>query len=186
MRLPVILLLLSVFGANDAQGQLLTNQDQNLQYVDAVFPMVLLGWDDDLEQYDEDTVRSRIQTLFESELSTLGIPINTSVVGNEVKALIYTADLLDNATIGFVAYNVSVSVIDLVADYSALTETAFDAEVGTTPWSFLSGQDAIRALIWQRASLGTVGRDNLLDALERTARERVQEFANDWLAANSR
>ena len=121
--------------------------------VDSVGAQILLSWDEEIPNISENTIKSRLQTVFEMELGR-DLIIVTEGADNLLN-IVLVVSLNDG---GIVAYKWD---IHLLTRNGALVMTSWLGEGG----------------------VGTVGRNSVQESLEQKVREIAQGFVNEYLAA---
>lgn len=174
--------------------------------VDSVDAQVNLTWDRRLTQPDEETTRSRLQTLFELELRKHGIVVSTGA--SNFLNMDFTS-LYNDA--GTVSYSYAVRLREPGMPRRTVLGWIVAAAVAgsdSSMWRHAAGPDSVRVVetmragMWDRfttayrtqptmwvttwegpAGVAHVGRLNLRESLERQAVEGVQAFANAFMAS---
>jgi hypothetical protein len=208
-RLRVTALLEVVFLLVGPQVTAQTKGDAVLAGVDSVDAQVALTWDKRIPNLDENTVRSRLQTVFELELRQRGIVVSTGADNYLTVAL----TLLYNqaGTVSF-AHHISLSEPGLPKRNINEVLLKSLANLDFKRWQVIRTSDSARASLELRAKMWEsfwsayrdtstttwmitwmgpngvvhVGRDNLQDALEKVTIEMAQAFANAYIAVHPR
>lgn len=179
-----------------------------LSAVDSVNAQIVLTWHDDIRGPDENTVRSRLQTLFELELRKHGLIVSADALGYLEIGFV----LLDEGD-GGIVYSYAIELYEFVRTTRSITNLmtqaiedaaatldpdlaaryAADSAQGSFELrlhllsSFLSARQGVGALAhtwWGSTGVGTVGQLKLKDTLEKRVTDLAQEFVNAYLAAH--
>ncbi len=160
--------LMASIGVSSAHGQLVRGRDvlRGLTGVD----IIVVDPGSEAAQYG--LSESRLQTVTELVLRSAGIRVATfetqvdSLVNPEYRmAYLGVTVFTMKGNDGLYAYRIDVRLNELMR--------------------FVDGSGTANGVTWSRGLLGTTGRNNLRDLADKV-RDLVEEFANDYLAAQAR
>ncbi len=206
MRLRVTALLETVLLLVGPQATAQTKTDAVLAGVDSVDARVALTWDKRIPNLDENTVQSRLQTVFELELRQRGIVVSADARNYLTVSL--TTLYNEAGTVSY-AYRISLSEPGLPQRIITNLMLSGLARLDMKKWQALRASDTaranleLRARMWERFwsaydtsttawviswvgpnGVAHVGSGKLQESLERETTEMAQAFVNAFMSVH--